>query len=414
MKRSSRSKKNFIALKQKNDVDKIINFFMSSCWSKTGIFVKLMRKVSMKWKNWRDFRVLHSTQLQEEDWSKIKILSSNSLARCRNCRTKLIAWMIQEIFKMLNQYAVDIPTSMSYSPHPIPGGMLSRSVGMPCRKDVPPSIWDTHGKSGNVFGGPVVSSTAPYPQELNPWSSGISETDSLINGGEEWESNTSSGSVMPVRTVSQKFTHPLWGRLFKELWGRPTTTADFRSSFWQILHANNVCLLEYKIQDWSMYLFTIAYGSYALNQRSGIQMSNLKYSMRRSFQHWTESSIIPNWKERSVWRNKKPKKTDRLPDLRVLPGHWSQWFRRELCRPIYNCSSKWWDSGIRFKMGRKFIINDENLTWWCLGRIAHIKNTRVWETQDRIGIVQYGDSWEESWTWLSQIEDNGEKKYRAR
>ena len=29
------------------------------------------------------------------------------------------------------------------------------------------------------------------------------------------------------------------------------------------------------------------------------------------------------------------------------------------------------------------------------------------------GIVQYGDSSEESWTWLSQIEDNGEKKYRA-
>ena len=33
-------------------------------------------------------------------------------------------------------------------------------------------------------------------------------------------------------------------------------------------------------------------------------------------------------------------KTDRLPDLRVLPGHWSQRFCRELCRPIYICSSK--------------------------------------------------------------------------
>ena len=52
--------------------------------------------------------------------------------------------------------------------------------------------------------------------------------------------------------------------------------------------------------------------------------------------------------------------------------------------------------------------------WWHLGRIVQIKNTRVWETQDRVGIVQYGDSSEESWTWLSQIKDNGEKKYRAR
>ena len=32
-------------------------------------------------------------------------------------------------------------------PHPDPGGMLSRSLGMPSRKNGPPSIWDTHGKS---------------------------------------------------------------------------------------------------------------------------------------------------------------------------------------------------------------------------------------------------------------------------
>ena len=70
-------KEEFIVLKQTNESDKIINFFMNSYWSKTGIFVKLMRRASMKWKNWSDFRVLHSTQLQEENWSKIKILSLN-------------------------------------------------------------------------------------------------------------------------------------------------------------------------------------------------------------------------------------------------------------------------------------------------------------------------------------------------
>ena len=64
---------------------------------------------------------------------------------------------------------------VSFPPHPIPGGMLSRSIGMPSRRDGPPSIWDTHGISGNVFANPSASSTAPYPQELNPWSSGISE-----------------------------------------------------------------------------------------------------------------------------------------------------------------------------------------------------------------------------------------------
>ena len=64
---------------------------------------------------------------------------------------------------------------VSFPPHPVPGGTLSRSFGMPSRKDRPPSIWDTHGKSGNVFASPVASSTAPYPQELNPWSSHMSE-----------------------------------------------------------------------------------------------------------------------------------------------------------------------------------------------------------------------------------------------
>ena len=62
-----------------------------------------------------------------------------------------------------------------FPPHPDPGGMLSRSLGMPSRKNGPPSIWDTHGISGNVFANPAASSSAPCPQELNPWSSNISE-----------------------------------------------------------------------------------------------------------------------------------------------------------------------------------------------------------------------------------------------
>ena len=62
-----------------------------------------------------------------------------------------------------------------FPPHPIPGGMLSRSIGMPSRREGPPSIRDTHGISGNVFADPVASSSAPHPQELNPWSSGRAE-----------------------------------------------------------------------------------------------------------------------------------------------------------------------------------------------------------------------------------------------
>ena len=64
----------------------------------------------------------------------------------------------------------------TFPPHRVPGGMPSSSCGMPSRQDGPPSIWDTHGKSGNVVANPDASSSALYPQELNPWSSGLSES----------------------------------------------------------------------------------------------------------------------------------------------------------------------------------------------------------------------------------------------
>ena len=63
---------------------------------------------------------------------------------------------------------------LSFPLHPVPGGMLSRSLGMPSRREGPPSIWDTHGISGNVFANPDASSSAPYPQESNPWGSNVS------------------------------------------------------------------------------------------------------------------------------------------------------------------------------------------------------------------------------------------------
>ena len=40
---------------------------------------------------------------------------------------------------------------VSFPPHPIPEGMLRHSFVSPRRKEGPPSIWDTHGISGNVF-----------------------------------------------------------------------------------------------------------------------------------------------------------------------------------------------------------------------------------------------------------------------
>ena len=82
-----------------------------------------------------------------------------------------------------------------------PGRLLSRN-------DKPPDIWNTQSISGNVFANPAASSSAPCPGGIESMEFSFIRTDSLINGGEEGESNTSSRSEMPVWTVSQKFSHP--------------------------------------------------------------------------------------------------------------------------------------------------------------------------------------------------------------
>ena len=60
-------------------------------------------------------------------------------------------------------------------PHQDPGGMLSRSLGMLSRKNGPPSFFGTHCISVNFFAIPTASTSAPYPQESNPWVSYVSE-----------------------------------------------------------------------------------------------------------------------------------------------------------------------------------------------------------------------------------------------
>ena len=80
---------------------------------------------------------------------------------------------------------------VSFPPHPIPDGMLRHSFVTPSRREWPPSIWDTHGISGNVFANPDASSSAPYPQELHQWNSSIEEPlhSSMVEKSERQEQN---------------------------------------------------------------------------------------------------------------------------------------------------------------------------------------------------------------------------------
>ena len=119
----------------------------------------------------------------------------------------------------------------------------------------------THGFSGNVFANPTASSSTPYPQESNLWISNVSEhTSPHVTSERQTPDTTLDPRCQSGPSARNSFDPSLWGKILKEFQGRPPTTADFGSSLWQILHSNNIHLLEDKIQDCGVYLLTISDG----------------------------------------------------------------------------------------------------------------------------------------------------------
>ena len=136
--------------------------------------------------------------------------------------------------------------------------------------------------------------------------------------------------------------------------------------------------------------------------------------MRVLLQHWTESSMMPAPRERSVWRNKKAQKQDRFLRGRQIAYLIYEYFQVTGSHDSVENYTDLFTIALRNDDIQEFdsnwdgnLVYDEIPTWWHLGKIVQTKNTRVWETQDRIGIVCPGDSSEESRTWLSQIENDG-------
>ena len=85
----------------------------------------------------------------------------------------------------------------------------------------------TYGKSGNVFANPTASSSSPYSGGFNPWTSVTSEHTSPHEISER---------QTPVQDDASQDRQPeIQSSIVREdlqrIWGRPTTTADFRSSF---------------------------------------------------------------------------------------------------------------------------------------------------------------------------------------
>ena len=100
-----------------------------------------------------------------------------------NCMNDSKEFQDAESIRSGNSHVTSRP--VSFPPHPIPEGMLRHSSVSPSRREGPPSIWDTHGKSVNRF---CKSSCVLF----STLSAGIESmeflkrrADSLITGGEE-------------------------------------------------------------------------------------------------------------------------------------------------------------------------------------------------------------------------------------
>ena len=269
---SLKEEKSIVLIKETNDFEKINNFFMNNYWNKIGIFLKLMRKVSMRWKNWSDFKAQHSIHISRrklvEDWhaifeliGKIQDLK-NEISYMNDSRDFQDAESVRSGQSHVTSQLVFFP------PHPdpfwnakpfsgnaelqqwavIPEGMLRPSFISPRRKEGPPCIWDTHGLSGNVFANPTAPSSAPYPRESNPWSSNLTEHTSPLVMSER--QTPVHDQRCQSRPSARNSVIPSEGR-FSNNYGADQQRLQISDPhLWQIHHASNVRLLEDKIQDW--------------------------------------------------------------------------------------------------------------------------------------------------------------------
>ena len=406
-----------------------------------------------------EFRQVHQQNLTEvEELRKLQSSTSDTIARRKliedqntilelsgrvqeqqnevNCMNDSKDFQDAESVRSGNSHVTSRP--MSFPPHPVPEGMFRHSFVSPRRKEGPPSIWDTHGISGNVFANPPASSSAPYPQELNQWSASVEEPlhSSTVEKSERPEQNqdlrcqsgpsAKDSVILSVGDYSKnyeadqqrlqisdlhfdKFPHQL-RLLAGRSDSRPRYVLVHNSPTEAVQWIKEVEMVD-SVDDWR-----------SSPSMRGISMPKLEVPDARIASALNKIIRNSHFKRRNSLEEQKAQKQEPFPswqadcllDLRLLLGHWNPWFCRELCRPIHYQSTKRRYLGIWFEMGRNFIVHDENPAWWHLGRFVQIKNTSVWETEDRIGIVWPGDSSEEVRTWLSQIEIYGEKKYRAR
>ena len=310
------------------------------------------------WHQQQDFREVHQQNLTEmKDLRKFQSSTFDTLTRQKfiedqntimelsgrlqelqnevNCMNDSKDFQDAESVRSGNSHVTSQPGL--FPKHPIPEGMLRPSFVSPRRKKKgPPSIWDTHGISGNVFGNPHASSSAPYPQELNSlWKktieeplhmstaeksdrpernqdqrcqSGPSAKDSVIFSGGDYSKNY--GADQQRLQISD---------LHFDKFPTPATFAC-----WKIRFKTEVCTCSQFPTEAMQWIKEVELVDSVDELRSslsirGISMPNFEVLDARIASALNKIIHSSQFKGESVWRNKRPRKrtvsfaVDRLP-----------------------------------------------------------------------------------------------------
>ena len=129
-------------VKPKKSADSLKDNYGNRNWN----FVKLINEVLLRWKNCGNFRILNSILARRkfiEDQNTILELGQRvqELQNKVNCINDSKDFQDAESIRSGNSHVTRRP--VSFPPHPIPGGMLRRSIETPNRREGPPSIWET-------------------------------------------------------------------------------------------------------------------------------------------------------------------------------------------------------------------------------------------------------------------------------
>ena len=344
---------------------KSVESYKDNNGAKNWNFEKFINKVLQKRRNYGNSTVLPSIRWRDESSSRTRTLFLELSGRLQELQNEVNCMKDSKDF----QYAESVPSGnphvtsrpVSFPPHPIPKGLLRHSFVSMRRKEGPPCIWYTHGISGNVFANPHASSSAPYPQELNPWGTTIEEP-LHMSTAEKSERPEQNQDLRCQSGPSAKNSFIFSGGESSKNYGADQqrlqisdlhfdkfpTPATF--ACWKIRFKTEVCTCSQfptEAMQWIREVELVDSVDDLMSSSSirGIQMPNFEVLDARIASALNKIIHNSHFKRRISLEEQKAQKEDRFLRGRqiaylIYEYFWCQRFCRKLCRPIHYQSTK--------------------------------------------------------------------------